>query len=128
MTAYSDFPIAGAVVADGEHDGIIWVAARAPIYDAVNGYVRLPDGHPWLDTNDLWKIENSVPWGEVTFGRGNWRGFDTTHYGQYWPSMSEPPLNLPHDPGALLMSEDLAIEWTQQFARDAAKAKAVSDG
>lgn len=123
ITIPSDFPIKSKVLAHGEVDGIPWVAARAPIYDAVNGYCRLPDGHPWLDL-DTEKIETTVPWGEITYSQGNWVGFDTLHGGQYWPAMDEwrqRPLE-----GDTFMTDDMVIGWAERLA--AAAAAALAEG
>jgi len=111
-----DFPIKTEIVASGEHEGYPWVAARAPIYGAVNGYVRLPDGHPWLDIDPLYMIENSIPWGEITFGKGNWIGFDSLHFGQYWPS--EDRFNRMYD-GDTLMTEEMVVGWASRLAQEA---------
>lgn len=111
-----DFPIKNEVVANGEHNGIHWVSARAPLYGAVNGYVRLPDGHPWLEVKELWEIENGIPWGEITYGKGNWIGFDTLHAGQYWPSESQ--FHRMYD-GDTEMDEETVIGWTRQLAHEA---------
>jgi len=112
----ADFPITNEVVASGEYEGIPWVAARAPLYGAVNGYVKLPAGHPWLDVQERWEIVNSIPWGEITYGSGRWIGFDTLHSGQYWPS--EDRWNRQYD-GDTLMTEEMVIGWAEQLAIDA---------
>lgn len=111
MSATDDFPIKTDRVAEGEFKGIRWIAARAPLYNAVNGYIRLPDGHPWFEIE---YIENGIPWGEITFGRGNWIGFDSLHSGQYWPDSRYGPMA--HD---TLMTDGMVIEWTKQLALEA---------
>lgn len=106
------------VVAQGEVDGIEWLALRAPCYGAVNGYVRVPDGHPWYALNDGgYGMDMGVPFGECTWQGGNWFGFDTLHSGQHWPGQPGMP-----EPYETWMSESLAIEWTEQAARNAANA------
>lgn len=120
-TIPSDFPIKSTVLAHGEVDGIPWVAARAPIYEAVNGYCRLPDGHPWL-SRDVERIATTVPWGEITYGTGNWIGFDTLHAGQRWPAMTD--FGLPIFEGDTLMTEDMVFGWAERLAGDAAAALA----
>ncbi|UEJ82669.1 hypothetical protein Bra3105_17865 [Brachybacterium halotolerans subsp. kimchii] len=115
-TNLTDFPLKSKIVASGEVDGITWVAASAPIYDAVNGYVRLPEAHPWLAARDLSDIDTSVPWGEITYGRGNWIGFDTLHAGQYWPGQPYGPSE-----GALHMTPETVISWVERLAREAAE-------
>jgi hypothetical protein len=107
-----DFPINTEVLANGEHEGFPWVAARAPLYGAVNGYVRLPDNHPWLHTEEY--IENSIPWGELTYNRGNWIGFDSLHSGQHWPEQTYGPFD-----GDTIMTEEMVIGWAEQLAHEA---------
>jgi hypothetical protein len=59
------------------------------VNDHVNGYVQLPDGHPWLDGEqyeDDWNIPASVH-GGITFRdrKTRWVGFDTAHGRDHWP-------------------------------------------
>lgn len=120
--AFEDFPIGTPVVASGEIDGIPWVAARAPRYGAVNGYVRVPDNHPWLDVTDyidIECIETEVPWGGFTYHKGNWFGFDSMHAGQWWPAEAEIFSHGPYE-GDIIMNDDMVVEWTKQRAREAA--------
>jgi hypothetical protein len=116
MSAPEDFPITTEIVANGVIDNIPWVSARAPRYGAVNGYVRLPGGHPWLEVENGYEIQNGIPWGEITYMEGNWIGFDSLHAGQYWPS--DDRYNRRWD-GDTLMTEEMVIGWTQQLAREA---------
>lgn len=116
MTVPEDFPINTDQVASGDYKGFPWVAARAPLYGAVNGYVRLPDGHPWLAVEENYYIENSIPWGEITFKQGNWIGFDTLHSGQHWPSEDIHNRRWDHD---TVMTEAMVIGWAEQLAQEA---------
>lgn len=84
MTIPDDFPLLGQVVSHGEHGGIPWVTSET-LFGASNGYVRLPDGHPWLD--EAVDVETDVPCGEITYRSGNWIGFDSLHHWQHWPGM-----------------------------------------
>jgi hypothetical protein len=116
-TVPEDFPINPEIVANGEIEGIPWVSARAPIYGAVNGYIRLPDGHPWLEMN---YIENDVPWGEITYTRGNWIGFDSLHSGQVWPEQIESSnYYRTYASQDQIMTDEMVIAWTQQLAHEA---------
>lgn len=114
----TDFPITTEILRQGIYSGIRWVAAHAPIYGAVNGYVRLPDGHPWLEVDDLWDIKTSVPWGEITYSSGNWIGFDTLHAGQFWPGQAEYGSRRYHDD--TLMTPEMVYGWCELLAREAA--------
>lgn len=71
----------------GEHLGIPWVVAKAPMFGALNGYVRLPEGHPWHGL-DYEEIEVDVH-GGVTYHSGGWIGFDTLHFADIWPGSPE---------------------------------------
>lgn len=71
----------------GVENGIEWAIMRAPLYGAVNGYARLPAGHPWqrLDLQ-MGAVDVDVH-GGITYGPDpdGWVGFDTLHSGDYWP-------------------------------------------
>lgn len=121
---YNDFSISTNRRADGvsyDDNGVYgWVAADAPLYGAVNGYVRLPDGHPWLAVEYGYQIPNDVPWGEITYSKGNWIGFDSMHSGQYWPGQSYGPFE-----GDTHMDAEMVIEWTKQLLDEAMAAYSV---
>lgn len=56
----------------------------APHLASLNGYVRLPTGHPWRG----WSYDDipvEVP-GGLTYGcdEDGWIGFDTAHFMDYW--------------------------------------------
>lgn len=116
MNVPKDFPLKSEVLAHGEHEGIQWVAARAPLYGAVNGYVRVSRTHPWHGYEYMYEIPNNVPWGEITYGNGNWFGFDTLHAGQHWEG------NDLHFGDEELMTEEKVIGYCKQLAHDAASA------
>lgn len=71
------------VVDTGVEDGIRWTTCRAPLYGAVNGYVKLPEGHPWLG-QDYDNIDVEVH-GGLTYANNEWIGFDYLHSGDMWP-------------------------------------------
>lgn len=63
-------------IAGGDEAGLSWALTHGP-RGTVNGYVRLPDGHPW-EGRDSFEIST----GEgcpayVTCARGGWVGFDS---------------------------------------------------
>lgn len=74
----------------GVEDGIRWVTLRAPMYDAVNGYALLPEGHPWRQ-GDL--IDDADVHGGITYGPepDGWVGFDYLHSMDWWPAQAELP-------------------------------------
>jgi hypothetical protein len=104
------------VVDSGEESGIRWTTCEAPLYGAVNGYVRIPKGHPWhgLGYDD---IDVRVH-GGLTYSEGDWIGFDCLHLGDYWPGQNEYDL-LSYD--AEWTAEMVAAE-TRELARKVAAA------
>lgn len=55
-----------------------------PLGIAYNGYVRLPEWHPWLAFADEHDADADVH-GGLTYGPENrWIGFDTAHVGDVW--------------------------------------------
>lgn len=93
----------------GVENGVEWATVRAPLYGAVNGYARVPEGHPWhgLDYDD---IEADAP-GGLTYSTGGWIGFDTLHAWDAWPGS---PFNT--DP-----SDAYLTHWTPQMVADEAR-------
>jgi len=102
------------VVARGEEEGVAWETCRAPIYDAVNGYVRVPEGHPWAGL-DYVDIDVQVH-GGLTYSADGWIGFDAMHSGDYWPGMGNLFRN-----GREWTAEQVADE-TRSLARQVAEA------
>lgn len=130
-----DFPMPDRAVATGEYEDYIWVTAKAPVY-GINGYVRIPDdelaNHPWAKDEYIYEPDDSdLHWAEVTFQNGNWVGFDTIHWFNYWPEeyiWSENKehwrhclqmLNTEH---ATTMTPELVEHMTQGFAKQASEA------
>jgi hypothetical protein len=115
-----DFPFdKEQIIESGTIGDIDWVAYPAPLYGAVNGYVRLPDGHPWLDQEKFpndWDIPTEVPWGEITYRNKGWIGFDSLHHGQVWPDSPHAYGDTPN------MCEQDVIDWAEQLAGEAAVA------
>lgn len=69
-----------------QHEGVY--CALGAGYAAVNGYVLLPDGHPWRELDlcgEDWERGPEVH-GGITFGPDDtgWIGFDTAHAWDYW--------------------------------------------
>ena len=73
------------VVDHGVEQGIPWVTCRAPLYGAINGYVKIPAGHHWHGLDyDAFDVDVH---GGLTYGGGpsGWVGFDCLHSGDVWP-------------------------------------------
>ena len=47
----------------------------------INGYIELPDNHPWLDEEDLQFSDDVDVHGGITYQNGQVIGFDTNHAG-----------------------------------------------
>lgn len=114
----------------GEVDGTIWFThpsgfgeGKNYVEPPLNGYIRLPDDHPWL-AGETWEHTFYIPAGnKITYREGNWVGFDTHHLGQYWPIVDERPvfddfdfnfMGTPYE-----MTQTDVVEWTKSFARQA---------
>lgn len=83
-TTATDRPSAKMTLVDGGvEDGIRWATCEAPLYNAVNGYVKIPEDHPWHG-KDYDDIDVEVH-GGLTFASYGWIGFDCLHCGDYWP-------------------------------------------
>lgn len=101
----------------GTEVGIDWATVRAPLYGAVNGYVRIPEGHPWhgLGYDD---IDVEVH-GGLTYANDGWVGFDTLHGGDCWPGS---PRYHREDEWAHHWTEAEVVEETRALARRVAEA------
>jgi hypothetical protein len=107
----------------GVEDGIQWCTLDAPMYGAVNGYVLLPEGHPWR-VADLAHQFAEVH-GGITFGpeRDGWFGFDTLHGGDIWPDIPA-YLHTPRDDWDIEWTPEMVAEETRKLARQVAAALA----
>jgi hypothetical protein len=77
------------MVEHGTEEGIIWALAAAPRAPAVNGYVYLPEGHPWRDVKEpMWDLDVEVH-GGITYAKHNWFGFDMMHAWDWWLGWEE---------------------------------------
>lgn len=91
----------------GIHEGIVWLTLRNPV-GAVNGYVVLPEGHPWA-TLDLVGAHGIINiHGGVTLQQGSLVGFHTVHYGDVWQGF--PDWGLPD-----------VLHWTPEMVRAEAR-------
>ncbi len=95
------------------------------MWGGINGYVKLPDGHPWIelqlqiDADDVVDVH-----GGVTFGPayGNWIGFDTMHAGDIWADSPE-TMKFGTTSWDKHWTQDLVIEETKRLARQVANAQ-----
>jgi|GEM_PF-3048151 len=108
-------PAKMSAIDSGVENGVEWATCQAPLYGAVNGYVRVPEGHPWsgMAYSDI----NVEVHGGLTYeGADGWIGFDTLHSGDYWPECPD------H------YRDNTATHWTAEMVAEEAKklARAVS--
>ena len=62
------------------HRGINCMTQMGPF--SINGYVELPEGHPWLDFPDTLEVHPDIEvHGGITYQEGRVIGFDTNHFG-----------------------------------------------
>lgn len=66
------------VLDHGTHHGIDWQVHQGPL--SITGYVRLPNGHPWIGEDLLFGKFNIDVHGGISFHRGRTVGFDCNHY------------------------------------------------
>lgn len=107
------------LVDHGVEHGIQWVTCQAPLYGAVNGYVKIPAGHHWHGL-DYDEIDVEVH-GGLTYGGGQsgWIGFDCLHCGDFWPGSARYGDSLPSDRE---WTAEMVAEETRSLARKVAAA------
>ncbi|MGV0369539.1 hypothetical protein ACUY29_12290 [Corynebacterium aurimucosum] len=62
------------------HRGINCMTQLGPY--TINGYIELPENHPWLDFPDTLEVHPDIEvHGGITYHEGRVIGFDTNHFG-----------------------------------------------
>ena len=62
------------------HQGINCMTQLGPF--TINGYIELPENHPWLDSPDMIEVHPDIEvHGGITYHEGRVIGFDTNHLG-----------------------------------------------
>lgn len=100
-----------------EAHGLRCALVRAPLYGAINGYVRFP-GFPY---NLAQEVDVH---GGVTYDRGDWLGFDTLHSGDWWPGMAE--FRSTRYPEDRTWTEDEVAAETERMAASVARLAAAA--
>lgn len=101
------------------HDGVECAIANGAGW--VNGYVRVPEGHPWHG-KDYDDIPADVH-GGLTYSGGDWIGFDTAHLGDVWSDEALAELGQPNPhPEYASLKRHLhfrhgGIQWTAAMLR-----------
>lgn len=60
------------------HRGINCMTQLGPY--TINGYIELPENHPWLNEGDLQEFDDVDVHGGITYHEGRVIGFDTNHF------------------------------------------------
>lgn len=94
-----------------------------------NGYLQLPEGHPWLDYEGSLEVHPDIDvHGGITYHAGRVVGFDTSHLGDAWHPKSEAAQHSPHYTGLLSQGhaweESEVIEETKRLAEQVVEAAA----
>lgn len=101
----------------GTHHGVEWCIVNAPMWGAVNGYVRIPADHPWdeMGYDEIHDVDPHLEvHGGLTFARDGWIGFDTLHAGDWWPG-SDDNMHF-HDDWCKHWTADEVAEETRRLA------------
>lgn len=102
------------------HEGIECYVVMGPV--SINGYIRLPDDHPWLDYPDSLECHPGITvHGGITYQQDQVIGFDTAHAGDAWHPQSESAKRTPefHRGYGHVWEEPEVIEETKRLADQA---------
>ena len=107
---------------EGEMSGLTVRVVQG--FEAVNGYVKLPEGHPWLEIEEDWDIPSNVHGGITFRDNEGWIGFDTNHGWDVWPDLLERPVPSWKTIGGntIFWSAEMFMEEMERFAAEAAGA------
>ena len=106
------------------HQGIECYVTMGPV--SINGYIRLPDDHPWLDYPDSLECHPGIiVHGGITYQQDQVIGFDTAHAGDAWHPQSESARLTPefHRGHGHVWEEHEVIEETKRLAEQAVAAQ-----
>lgn len=106
------------------HEGIDCCVVMGPV--SLNGYIRLPDDHPWLDYPDSLECHPGITvHGGITYQQDQVIGFDTAHAGDAWHPQSESARLTPefHRGHGHVWEEHEVIEETKRLAEQAVAAQ-----
>lgn len=74
-------------IREGYEDGVQWRLTFGLGNHSVNGYVKVPathgkmDSESYLDPDYQYEVHGGLTYSDEE----GWLGFDTSHYGDYWP-------------------------------------------
>lgn len=93
----------------------------------INGYIELPEGHPWLQHDSLEGVDFINVHGGITYHRGRVIGFDTNHSCDgYHPESEIYRLKVAHGglvPRGHVWSWEEVTEETKRLAEQAREAE-----
>lgn len=93
----------------------------------INGYIALPEGHPWLQHDNLEDVDFINVHGGITYRQGRVIGFDTNHYSDgYHPESEIYRLKAAHGriiPSGHVWSWEEVTEETKRLAKQAREAE-----
>jgi hypothetical protein len=117
-------PIPGIrIMSTGSFMGVRYVIAESPLTGPhnPNGYIRLPDGHPWSH-KDPSDIEVDVH-GGITYGPvEGWIGFDTAHWSDDMGALDPRNHHNPIDDLFPYIGPDPSLnQWNEDKVRDEVK-------
>lgn len=109
------------------HEGIECYATMSAF--SINGYLQLPEGHPWLDYDGSLENRPDIDvHGGITYHAGRVIGFDTNHIGDAWHPQSDAMKRNPFYAGISLQGrvwkEPEVIEETKRLAEQVVEAAA----
>lgn len=75
-------------IREGCEDGVQWKLTFGYNKSCVNGYVKLPNPREDMNGETYMYLDYEVH-GNLTYSdEDGWIGFDTAHYGDYWPPLA----------------------------------------
>lgn len=114
------------LVKRGTWKGVEWVLARGGIRTRINGYVYLPEGHPWRTEDDFYAREDIDAHGGLTYGdKDGWIGFDTAHGNDSWGDDPEMDAARADNKHLIHWTEALVLKEVRRLAAQVATAEAT---
>ena len=76
-------------IREGYEDGVHWKLTFGLGNHSVNGYVKVPATHEKMTSESYMDLNDYEVHGGLTYSdEEGWLGFDTSHYGDYWPPLA----------------------------------------
>jgi hypothetical protein len=108
------------IVDRGVEQGITWITSRME-KGHINGYVYLPEGHPYRGRRPSSIRSVSAPHGISYDDDEGWFGFDTNHGNDYWPGHPDSlPADIDYPGGLIYWTPEMVAEETRKLARQVA--------